>query len=508
MEAPAMWISPEQQVRPLLSVVILLLGGSFPCGAQQSFTEVSSAVGIGGQTGLGHAVAWCDIDNDGDQDLAFSNQDSSGFWLYRNDAGSFADITTAAGLGGIGARKILFAEITGDDHVDLVVRTSITSLWRNNGDGTFANITGASGLSGTALCVNDFDNDGAIDLLTLQNDSLRVHTGNGDGTFVAPVAVGDAPDCWTNVCFDYDLDGRIDIYVGTYGAGANQLFHNDGAGGFTELAAAAGVAWTGRAHGLAVGDYDNDGQPDLYVGSYSSPGCVLYRNLGDGTFADVTTAAGVLGHTDTRTVSFNDYDNDGFLDIFASHHDFYSVSNVMWHNNGDGTFSDVGVALGLSGEWIGDYFGVGWADYNSDGAPDLFAAGHIDKYVLYRNDDCPGNYLMIDLVGVESNRSAIGARATLSACGRDLTRFVIAGSGRQDFNSLTLEYGLGDCAEASSLEITWPSGVVQHLGLIAANQHLSISEQSTALIFADGFESGDTSAWTTADPADNSAESP
>jgi hypothetical protein len=492
--------SPGQLIGVLLGTVALMLGGSSTCAADQHFTEVSSAVGIGGQTGLGHAVAWCDIDNDGDQDLAFSNQDSTGFWLYRNDAGGFTDITTAAGLGGIGARKILFAEITGDDQVDLVVRTSITSLWRNNGDGTFANITGASGLSGTALCVNDFDNDGAIDLLTLQSDSLRVHAGNGDGTFVAPATVGGAPDCWTTVCFDYDLDGLTDIYVGTYGTGANQLFHNDGDGTFSELGSIAGVAWTGRAHGLAVGDYDNDGMPDLYVGSYSAPGCVLFHNLGDGTFADVTSDAGVLGRSDTRTVSFTDYDNDGFLDIFASHHDFYTYSNLMWHNNGDGTFTEVGVALGLSGEWVGDYFGVGWTDFNADGATDLFAAGHIDKYVLHRNDECPGNYLMIDLVGVESNRSAIGARATLSTCGRELTQFVIAGSGRQDFNSLTLEFGLADCGEASSLEISWPSGAVQNVDEITANQHVTITEQPAALIFADDFSSGDTQAWSTTVP--------
>jgi len=492
--------SPGQRVGAMLGIVALILGGSFPCEAEQHFTEVSTAVGIGGQTGLGHAVAWCDIDNDGDQDLAFSNQDSSGFWLYRNDAGSFTDITAAAGLGGIGARKILFAEITGDDHADLVVRTSTTSPYQNNGEGTGTDMTGASGLSGWSQCVADFGNDGAIDLLTLEGGALRLHTGNGDGTFMPPTSVGAAPDCWTTVCFDYDLDGLTDVYVGTYGAGANQLFHNDGAGSFSERASSAGVAWTGRAHGLAAGDYDNDGMPDLYIGSYSSPGCVLYRNLGDGTFADVTSDAGVLGHTDTRTVSFTDYDSDGFLDIFASHHDFYSYSNVMWHNNGDGTFTDVGAALNLSGEFIGDYFGVGWADFNGDGALDLFAAGHIDKYVLHRNDECPGNFLVIDLVGVESNRSAIGARATLNACGRDLTRFVTAGSGRQDFNSLTLEFGLGDCPEASSLEIVWPGGAVQYLGAITANQHLTIVEQSAALIFADDFESGDTSAWSAVVP--------
>jgi hypothetical protein len=214
------------------------------------------------------------------------------------------------------------------------------------------------------------------------------------------------------------------------------------------------------------------------VGAYSVPGCKLYRNLGDGTFGDVTAAAGVSGHNDTRTVSFNDFDNDGWLDIFVSHHDFYSYSNIMWHSNGDGTFSNVGAALNLSGEFIGDYFGVGWADYNGDGAIDLFAAGHIDKYRLFRNDNCPGNFIIAELVGTASNRSAIGAMARLYYGETVLTRFVIAGSGRQDFHSLPLEFGMGDYTAADSLIVTWPSGGVQRLGALMANQHLMVVESA------------------------------
>ena len=466
---------------PGMTILVLCAGFFHSGGAahgQQHFTNVTTGAGIYGQTGLGHAVAWCDMDNDGDQDLSFSNQDGTGFWLYENDGGgAFTDITGGAGLGGTYAYKILWAELTGDDYPDLVQRRSSSWLYQNDGDGTFTNITGGSGLSGTPRGVADFDNDGSNDLLTWYSDQLRVQTGNGDGTFAAPATVGSAPDCWTTVCFDYNRDDAIDIYVGTYGSsGANRLFRNEGGGGFTDVAAAAGVAWTGATHGLDAGDYDNDGWPDLYLGSYSSPGCKLYRNLGDGTFADVTGAGGVLGHADTRTVSFHDYDNDGFLDIFASHHDFYSYSNLMWHNLGDGTFEETGVRLGLSGEWIGDYFGVGWGDYDNDGDVDLFAAGHIDKYRLFRNDGCPGNSLVVELVGVESNRSGIGATAELYLCDRLLSRSVIAGSGRQDFHGLRLHFGMDDCIEADSLVITWPTGTIGRTGPIAANQFLTIVE--------------------------------
>ncbi|MEN8162685.1 MAG: CRTAC1 family protein [Acidobacteriota bacterium] len=520
-----MWMQKGKPAQRWVLAVLLSWAGAFPAGATQSFTKVNAVEGITGQTGLGQAVAWADIDNDGDQDLAFSNQDGSGFWLYRNDGNGFAEITTTAGLNTVAARKLLFAEITGDDWVDLVVVYSSTSLWKNDGDNTFTNITGASGVGDSVLCLADFNNDGAADVLTNgAGNDFSVQFGNGDGTFDSSSIVGSGPGGFSSVCFDYDLDGLTDFYVGTgYGGvnNANQLFRNNGDGSFTDVSASAGVGWTGATHGLDVGDYDNDGRPDLYLGTHSAETCddpypydaclepcVLYRNKGDGTFEDKTVEAGVggytgpFGDTDTRTVSFSDYDHDGWLDIFVSCHNFGPNGNAMWHNNGDGTFTDTGSALGLAGDWLGDYFSVGWADYNGDGANDIFAAGHVDpnKYVLYRNDGCPGNFLMVDLVGIESNRSAIGARATVSACGSELTRFVTGASGRQDFNSLTLDFGLDACTEVTSLEITWPSGAVQLLGSLSANQHLVVSEDSTGQIFSDGFESGDLSYWSVAAP--------
>jgi len=343
----------------LASVLIVVANLPLTCGAQQHFTDVTEAVGIVGQTGFGHAVAWCDIDRDRDPDLIFSNQDGTGLWLYRNDGGAFTDITDDAGLAGARAFKILCAELSGDRYVDLVLSRSSTSVYLNQGDSTFARQPSQEVLGDRTRCIADFDNDGMADLLVWADPGLGILQNQGGGVFAAPVQIAEVPDCWTTVCFDSDLDGLMDIYVGTYGEGSNQLFRNQGDLAFTEEAESAGLAWTGRTHGLDVGDYDSDGLPDLYLGSYSAPGCKLYRNLGNGSFADVTAAAGVVGHSDTRTVSFADFDSDGFLDIFVSHHDFYNYSNSMWHNNGDGTFTDVGDALGLSGGWIGDYFGVG-----------------------------------------------------------------------------------------------------------------------------------------------------
>ncbi len=462
---------------PFLVCGLLLISFS-AASADQHFTNITSAAGITGLTGLGHAVAWCDFDSDGDQDLAFSNQDGTDVWLYRNDGDeTFTNVTSAMGLGAQDASKILWAELTGDNKPDLILNNGGIMLFQNNGEAGFSNITGFAGLTGSPKGLLDVDLDGKLDVVTDLSDQLRWHRNLGLGAFAGPQSVGAAPDTWTTVCFDYDLDGDDDIYVGTYGSSVNKLFRNNGDGTFTESAAAAGVNFSNASHGLAVGDYDNDGWPDLYIGGYSSLRCRLYRNLGDGTFENVTTATGTLGHNDTRTVSFVDYDNDGWLDIFSSHHDFYSYSNTMLHNNGDGSFSETAVSLGLSGEWIGDYFGVGWADFNNDGAPDLFAAGHIDKYRLFRNDEVPGNGLNVRLLGTSSNRSAVGARVVMCAGEVRLMRQVINGSGRQDAHSLDLHFGLGSASEVDSLIIHWPGGWVQRTGAFDANQTVEVVEE-------------------------------
>ncbi|MEN8207914.1 MAG: FG-GAP-like repeat-containing protein [Candidatus Fermentibacteria bacterium] len=450
--------------------------------AQQVFTEVAASLGVTGQTGLGHSVGWCDIDNDGDLDIAMSNQDGSGFWLYRNNGTDFTNITSSAGLGGLGARRILWGEVTGDEYSDLVLDWgSSQKLFGNNGDATFTDLTSGSGLTGDPVCIADFDNDGSADVLTLTSSGCSVLLNSGGGVFTAQVA--GTGDWWVAVTLDYDLDGDQDIYLGTYGNDPNALLRNDGSS-FTDVTASAGVAFSTGTGGVTAGDYNNDGYIDLYLGNYSAPCCKLFENNGDGTFSDVTIAAGVAGYNDTRTSGFTDYNNDGWLDIFSSHHDFYTYSNIMWRNNGNGTFSNVGVSLGLSGEMIGDYFGTAWGDYNLDGDVDLFAVGHIDKYVLFRNDQSatmPANYVTLELEGTVSNRNAIGARVVADLGSLSLTRCVRGGEGYHDFHSLPIEFGLYDAASIQSLQINWPSGLVETYTDISANQFIYAIEGDTLI---------------------------
>jgi hypothetical protein len=441
------------------------------------FTEVTSQMGIGGQYGLGNSVGWCDLEEDGDLDVAFSNQMGDGFWLYRNDGDVFVDITASSGLSGVAGSRIIWAELTGDDYTDLALDTgSGQSLYQNDGDCTFTDITAGSGITGSVICAADFDNDGNADLLTLTGSGCSVLYNDGTGKFSSVQAA--AGSWWCGVCLDYDLDGDQDVYLGTYGSDPNVLLRNDGSS-FQDVTATAGVQWDGGTSGITAGDYNNDGYPDLYLGNTSSPGCKLFENQGDGTFNDVTSAAGVTGHTDTRTPAFVDYNNDGWLDIFVSNHDFYTYSNQMYRNNGNGTFTDVGEPLGLSGQMIGDYFGTAWGDFDLDGDADLFSVGHIDTYNLMRNDmgdTMPAHYAVVELVGTQSNRDAIGTRVSADIGSMVLTRFVGAGEGMHDFHSFPVELGLYDRTSIQSLEISWPSGLVETYESVDADCYLTAVE--------------------------------
>jgi len=199
-------------VRTIIVCSVFLLAA--PVAGQQVFTEVTSAMGISGQTGLGDSVGWCDIDNDRDPDLAIANQDGSGFWLYRNDGTTFTNITASAGLGGITVYRIIWAELNGDDYSDLIVYSgsSSSTIYLNDGNNHFTN---GGVVSGGILAAADFDNDGSADLLTTGNSVTSILYNSGSGSFSATVI--DSDSYWCGVCLDYDLDGDQDVYLGTYG---------------------------------------------------------------------------------------------------------------------------------------------------------------------------------------------------------------------------------------------------------------------------------------------------
>jgi len=467
-----------------LLLLIIALAGI----AQQNFVNVSTSMGISGQDGLGHAVGWGDIDNDGDPDLGFSNQEGIGFWFYRNDGDGFTNITNSAGLSDLGANKIIICELTGDEFNDLLIRTrsQTQKLFKSNGDGTFEDISASSGVAGSAIYnIADFDNDGFTDLLSVAGSNYSILYNNGDATFSAAETISPLPDFMGVAVLDFNNDGLMDIYGTTYAANPNQLLQNNGDGTFTDKTVEAGLVYNDRGHGVDVGDFNNDGFIDVYVGSYSGSRaelCRLFKNNGDATFTDVTSSTNTFGHNDTRTTTFTDYDNDGWLDIFSSHHDFYTYSNTMQKSLFGVIFEETGTDIGLSGEWIGDYFGLGWADFNLDGAIDLFAAGHIDKYRLFENTNCPGTSISIKLKGIVSNPNGIGARIKVKSGNGEINRFMLPNGGMHDFSELKLIFGLNGAYSVDSIIVYWPSGIEQQIGQTNAGENLVIVEDTITTI--------------------------
>ncbi len=292
------------------------------------------------------------------------------------------------------------------------------ALYRNNGDGTFTDVTEKAGVLGTGFglgCVwGDYDNDGFPDLYVTQYGRNALYHNNGDGTFtdvtdktgVAGIESGTLFHSGATF-FDYDRDGRLDLYVGGYVAlepngmryckfsdvltscppsvyrgSPDMLYHNNGDGTFTNVTSAAGIYQPeGKNLAVGAGDYDNDGWPDLFVAN-DGLNAYLYHNEHDGTFKEVGLLSGMALTRQGLTmaamcISLGDYDNDGRLDLFIS--DFQKASDHLFRNNGQSAFEEVSDQVGITGPTHDVLsFGGGFFDYDNDGWLDLFIAnGHV-----------------------------------------------------------------------------------------------------------------------------------
>lgn len=442
--------------------------------SQHTFNPVTTAVGLEvDPDNLGQAVGWGDIDNDGDLDLAYSYSNPADFKLYRNDGGMYSDITQSAGLSGISAWTIIWAEVTGDTLNDLISRSS---LYKNNGNNTF---TYAGTIAGSITSLADFDKDGNLDLFDRNLPGIISGDGNGNFTDEYPLNLSGVR---STVCFDYDLDGDIDILAGTSDAYENKLFRNDGNMVFTDVSDGSGLIMANDIYGVAAGDINNDGYPDIYAAVHKdqlqNPGNYLFRNNGDGTFTNITQSAGTIGQPSTRTASFADVNNDGWMDILVDDH---YHGNFLYRNNGDETFDEVADELNIrdvvsSWEIGGDYFGTSWGDYNLDGAIDFFGSGHMSRQKLFENQNCPNNFLNIELTGTSSNFNAIGTRVEVIAGDLHTYHSIISGDGGNNFHSHAVEIGLGSNTVANEIIIYWPNSDPQYLYNVQGNAFLKITE--------------------------------
>ena len=481
---------------------------------------------------VGSGAAWRDYDNDGDLDLYIANSalvrpapDAvlPKNALYRNNGdGTFTDVTDAAGVGDTGwGMGCAFADYDNDGDADLYITNHKANLfYRNNGDGSFKRYaSGAGGIGdkgfGSGIAWGDYDNDGYLDLYVgnyieygkvPQGDEVFfpydffgqtniLYLNKGDGGFInitnaAKVNGGFHLTLGISAA-DYDADGDLDLYLAN-DTDQNILYRNDGELTFTNTNRPDARSRTGDIRsgmGVAWGDYDNDGDLDLFVTNWLDENNVLYRNDGDGTFTDVSAESRIfasgLGKTCWGTAFF-DADNDGDLDLFfaAGHIDpasweAHGQADVFLQNNGDGTFTDISEAVGLR---VSDAHGVGRgvavADYDADGDLDLFIVNNGAQPTLLRNDG--GNrqrWLQIRTVGTVSNRDGVGAVVKVSAGALHQVQQVTAGDSYLSQSSLDVEFGLGAHEKADRVVIEWQSGIVQTLTDVQANQRVVVLEE-------------------------------
>ncbi len=532
--------------------------------APPTFVDVSQRSGIGFKheskhssqkyllETMGAGVAAFDYNDDGLVDLFFVNaaelrdpmpvdavpdKSQPRYWnrLYRNDGnGKFSDVTEAAGLAGHSyGMGVAVGDYDNDGSPDLYVTNfGANILYNNNGDGTFTDVTEEARVSGEGWSVSaafvDYDQDSLLDLIVtryLDWDFSKnkwcgeprpgyrsychpkefapvhhlVYRNQGNGVFEdVSKRTGFArhPGKALGIALnDFDRDGALDIAVAN-DSFPQQLFHNMGNGTFTEIGLLAGIAYdedgkTFAGMGIDFTDYDNDGWPDLFINALANERYALYRN-NEGSFEYVTgpSQVGVITtlHSGWGT-RFMDYDNDGWKDLFVAqghvldnieltHPSLRYLERFLLMKNMHGRFQDVSKRSGDPFHVIRAGRGAVAADFDNDGFLDLAINCNNQRSVILRNQGVAGrHWLIVNTVGVVSNRDGIGAQIRLvSESGSEQHLTVTGSSSYLSSGDKRVHFGLGPDKSVRLLEITWPSGIVQRMEKLSADQILTVRE--------------------------------
>ena len=533
---------------------MLILLAAFLVASVQ-FNDITSAAGITFKhefspekkyiaESMSGGVALFDYDNDGYLDIFFvnsltvdllkANKKTRSALYHNNHDGTFSDVTDKARVGDVGwGMGCAVGDFNNDGFDDLYV-TSIgpDHLFKNNGNGTFTDVTQKAGVSdprfSTGAAFLDYDNDGKLDLFvtnyvgfdinnlptfgegpTCQFKGVPVQCGprglpgagdslfhnNGDGTFTdvsKKAGVADARGYYglDVVGSDFDGDGWIDIFVANDST-PNFLYHNNGNGTFSEIGFESGTALDKNGNeqgcmGVTLGDYNHDGLLDLFITNFDDEYNILYRNAGRGSFVDVSYEAGVamisLPYVGWGT-KFFDYDNDGWIDLFIANghaypqRDRYRQRKLLYHNNRDGTFSEVAAQFGSALMEERASRGTAFGDIDNDGDVDIVVNDLDSSPQLLRNDGGnKNNWIIVKTIGTKSNRDGIGAKVKVVS--GDLVQLdeVRSGGSYLSQNDLRLHFGLEKRTAVDQIQVRWPSGAVDTLTNVPVNKIVTIKE--------------------------------
>ena len=460
----------------------------------QDYIDVTTEMGINhtyGSGQLGAGLSFIDFNQDGLDDLTFATNVNENVDFYQNNGSSF-DLVSLNGINiSCESKQVTWVDFDNDGDKDFYVtcHEAANNLFENDGNLNFTDITTQAGLDlieeeSYAASFADFDKDGDLDLYLVnrsfdnQRNSL-FYINNGDKTFTeatATVGVEDiAPLPFGGVFLDYNDDTWLDIYIYMDKLWGNVMFKNNGDGTFSNVSIETGTGLFLYAMCVAPGDYDNDHDLDIYV-TNTPDGNVLFANQGDGTFVDLAASAGVIFNGIGWGGNFLDLDNDMDLDLYVSGEENPANSNrsQLYINNGDGTFSHPTTELvGDDGRSYGNAVG----DFNNDGFPDIAENNYGETTsTIWKNTNTTNNWLKIKLQGTISNRDGIGAKIEFYADNKKQIRYTYCGESFSSQNANHEIFGMASITLADSIVVNWPSGIRDVLYNVAANHEILIIE--------------------------------
>ena len=451
-----------------------------------TFTDVTHKAGLDAVEMFGMGVAVGDFDNDGYDDL-FVTAYGQSHLFHNNGNGTFTDVTQKAGLGGVQefSTGAAWVDYDKDGRLDLVVANYVQ--WSPESD-LYCTLDGKS----KSYCTPE----------SYKGTSVRLWHNRGDGTFedvTKKAGLGDPTSKTLGIAvLDYDGDGWPDLLLSN-DTQPNKLYRNNGNGTFTEKAVLAGVAFSedgvARAGmGVDTADYDRSGHPSLLITNFANQMLSLYHNEGTGLFVDEAPQS-EIGRASLLTLGFGcfffDYDLDGWPDVFVANGHIdpdiqrvqanvkYAMPPHLVRNMGNGKFEEVTKSAGAAFSAPRVARGAAYADIYNDGRLDVLMATNGGPAALFRNESADGaanRSLRVKLVGTKSNRDGIGAIVRVAAAGETQTQMMRSGSSYLSASELVLTFGLAQHEKAENVEITWPSGHVDHLTNVAVGQTVVATE--------------------------------
>lgn len=468
-----------------------------------TFTKVSTGP-VATDLDYGWGCSWGDYDNDGLIDLVVTTgvtDQPRVCLLYHNSGnGTFTKVTNTSVTAVKGNWNApVWGDFDSDGHPDLFIPSDVpakNSLYRNLGNGDFAEVTSLPGRDGIGIAAlwSDFNEDGFLDLTVGGYLGVtKLYENLGDGTFTKR-AFGAGNARPTGMFWNLYSDAGSPEFLSIDFDDPNTLWQRNPDGSLSRLPAPASP-FTKLSSGEYVSaiaeDFRNSGSLDVFIatGNTTALANLYFRNNGDGTFTQLTSTNEVGDIVGDRKIASGcaaaDYDNDGYLDLFvANSGNGRNETNFVYHSRGDGTFERVN--LGSLSSDSAESWGCAWGDYDNDGFMDLYVAngGFVDRGAqtgfLYHNNGNTNHWLKLKLEGTVSNRSAIGATVRLLATIKGQKfwqrRDVPGGGNFFSHSDQRPNFGLGDATNAETVRIEWPSGIVQELHNVTANQILTLTE--------------------------------